>query len=396
MIEKKIAVDSTVLLRGAEGVADSAILTGFRSMIEAEAVTRARAVGYTVRPEYCHVGEFGIDIIGETAPAPFRLPDGSYLPEGVRGVMSGEYAALLSVDTNGFPERSAAVSGLINVKPTFGTVSRYGIVPVATSLDTVTVTASTARECREVLAAISGRDEKDPQTVASALCPMKNGEDSGCIRRVGVPREVVRKSDPEVRRGVIALLSALDRAGVEIVEIPKESCKLFSIAHAARNVILCAELRGNLSRYDGVRYGKPAYECSDLSELYTRTRSEGFGELVKLSLLYGSYVLSPDGGEMGFSEASRIRDWVRGEVKSLYSELGIEGMIIPATTALFYTEDNVKTRRFTAFSENFYTAIPSLCGLPSLTLDGIQIVGARFSEGALLSLAEQWAAASRR
>ena len=382
MTNKKIAVDSTVLLRDTEGVADSRILSGFRSMIEAEAVTRARKAGYEIAENYCHAGEFGIDIIGETAQKIANRPDGGYLPEGVEGVISSEFTALISLDTNGFPRRAAASAGLVNMKPTYGTVSRYGTVPVASSSDTVTVTARTVEECRELLIAMSGYDEKDPTTVTDALCPLKNGAPHKPIRRVGVPQELIRSASAEIQKEYGALMTDMSKSGVEIVEIPNDKRDIFATAHAVWNTVLCSEAWGNVSRYDGVRYGRRADGYEDLADLYTKSRSEGFGALMKSVILYGSYALSPD-SDGRFFKANELRKTLNQDVTELFKT--IDAILIPACSVPFYTEENVKTERFTAFNENFYTALPSLLGLPTLTLRGIQIIGAPFSDSSLLS-----------
>lgn len=383
MINKKIAVDSTVLLRNTEGVADSRILTGFRSLIEAEAVTRARNSGYEIRESYCRAGEFAVDLIGETSLRTQTLPDGSYLPEGVKGVLSGEFTALISLDTNGFPRRAAASAGLVNMKPTYGTVSRYGAVPVASSSDTVTVTAQTAEECRSLLTAISGCDEKDPTALSDTLCPLRNGAAHKPIQRVGVPRRLVKGASLETRREYTELLSALSGNGVEIVEIPQDKCDIFSTAHAVWNVVLCSEAWGNTSRYDGVRYGRRAESYENLSDLYIKSRSEGLGALMKSIILYGSYALSPD-SDGRFFKADGVRKTLKQETAELFKT--VDAILIPACSVPFYTEDNIKTRGFTAFNENIYTALPSLCGLPTLTVRGVQIIGAPLSDTALLDL----------
>ena len=381
MSNKKIAVDSTVLLKEICGVADSRILSDLRSLIEAEAVTRLKKAEYTVCDGYCHAGEFGIDLIGETAAVPQTLPDGRYLPEGVKKVLRGDVAALLSLDSNGYPRRAAATSGLINLKPTYGTVSRYGTVPVVSSADTVGITAKSVDTCRDILNTISGSNEKDP-----TVSMLTMGEQAP-IRCVGIPREMTRKASTETRQEFIKLLSALERNGIRVLEIPEEKCNLFAVAHTVWNTVLCAEAWGNLSRYDGVRYGNRADGCTTPDEIYTASRSEGFGELVKATVLYGSYALSPDSDGGLFFKVSAIRNSVKEATDELFAQF--DGILIPACSVPFYTVENIKTEGFTAFSENLYTAFASICGLPAVTVNGIQIIGNTFSDRKLLDLAEK-------
>ncbi len=386
MNTKKIAVSSMILLQGAEGVADSRILGGFHSMIESEAVARARAAGYEVYDRYCHTGEFGLDVIGESGFAP-ALCNGSYLPDGTEKVLSGEIDALLSLDVNGSPRRGAATAGLVNMKPTYGTVSRYGVVPIASSADTVTVTAMTASKCSELLSVISGRDEKDPTTVEIAPCNAKNNGGNSRVLRIGICNDAVKTADSTVIERYNDTVSLLTAVGAEIIAQSLDIQNILTVAHAAWNTVLCAEARGNLSRYDGVRYGSRASRYEDLNEMYLRTRSEGFGALTKSVLLYGSYALSPDCKSGGFFKAAQAREWVKAQVKSLFENTDV--ILLPACSVANYTDDVIKKREITAFSENFYTALPSLCGLPTVTVNGVQLIGKPFSDNLLLSVANQ-------
>ena len=381
---KKIAVDSMVLLKNTEGTADSPILRGFRSMIESEAVGRARSAGYEVCNEYCHAGEFGLDIIGETGTEP-TVYNGAYLPDGAVKVAKRELNALLSLDVNGAPRRGAAVAGLVNMKPTYGTVSRYGVVPVAASADTVSITAMTAAECGKLLSAISGQDEKDPTTVA--LRPMKNNGANRTALRVGICNDAVKTADTAVKERYNDTASRLNAIGAKVASLSEDTQNIFTLAHAAWNTVLCAEARGNLSRYDGIRYGNRAANYENLNETYVNTRSEGFGELTKSVLLYGSYALSPDCEDGGFFKADKARKWVQEQMNRLFEDTDV--LLFPAGSVAVYTEEAVKTRGITAFSENFYTALPSLCGLPTVTANGVQLIGKPFSDSELLKIATQ-------
>ena len=380
MTKEKIAVESSILLCGAEGVADSKILSGFRSMIEAEAVTRAKNSDYAVCGKYCHTGEFGIDIIGETSGIAPQT-DGIHHSETAKKLLDGEITAALCLDTNGAPRRAAAVFGLVNMKPTYGTVSRYGVLPVVSSADTVSVTAKTAEACEKLLSVISGIDEKDATTVCAYG---KEKKEDRKIRKIGIPFGITDALHEETKKNFDHFIASLKAKGVETVDIPKEKSDVFSVAHAVWNTVLCAEAWGNLSRYDGIRYGNSAKNVESLADLYVKTRSEGFGSLIKTVLLYGSCVLSAetDGGR--FFKAAKAREWVKAEINRLFSEL--DGILIPATSVPFYTEENIKTRGITAFNENFYTSISSLCGLPALTANGVQMIGRPFSDAALLHI----------
>ena len=321
-----------------------------------------------------------MDIIGETSTEP-TANNGTYLPDGIARVANGEIDALISLDVNGSPRRGAAVAGLVNMKPTYGTVSRYGAVPIASSADTVTVTARTAAECKALLSVIAGPDEKDPTTVDNTLNTAKNSN----VLPVGIWNDAVKTVDSAVMDRYNDTVSRLAAIGAKTVKLNEEMGDILAVAHAAWNTVLCAEARGNLSRYDGVRYGKRSASYENLNEMYVNTRSEGFGELTKSVILYGSYALSPDCENGGFFKVAQVRDWVMEQVNRLFTETDV--ILLPTASVPFYTDEIIKTRGLTAFNENFYTALPSLCGLPTVTVNGVQLIGKPFSDGELLNIA---------
>lgn len=387
MINKKITIDGTILLKNANGVGASRITEGFQSPNQAEAITRAAEVGYKSPDKYSHSGEFCIDIIGETDVTGANIQNGKYVWSEADSLRTHNTRAHVSLDVNGYPRRAAAVSGLINVKPSFGTVSRYGVLPIATSADTVTVTAASVSACRELLEAISGYDEKDTLTLRNEACPLKNGSTATTVKRIGVPFNLISNVDREIQTRIRNVSDRLASIGIETADLTKEETELFTIAHAAWNTVLCSQLWGNLSRYDGIRYGRRAEGYEDLRELYERSRSEGFGALIKNAILYGSFALSPDSGDASYFNAEKARKQINAKVNSLFERFDL--IMLPACSVPYYTEESIKSGILDPFKENLYTALPSLCTLPTVTVNGIQIIGKHLSDVTLLAVAEQ-------
>ena len=375
-INKKLIADSMLQVIGEEA-ADSRILRGYRSPVESEAILRAKAAGYDLT-ELCPSGEFAIDLIGESGiNGGFTAPNGNfYTLASSYKVAAEDYAAALHLDVNGSPRRAAAQFGLVNIKPTVGTVSGYGCIPVCRSSDTVSVTAKTVTEAKSLLDAITGKDEKDP--ISTDLKPAEKR-----IEKIGL---ALWDGSDWLKEKHSENLHNLSRTGVETVEIT-ESNELFTITHSAWNTILCAELSCNLSRYDGVHFGRRAENISDLNELYIRSRSEGFGKLIKAAILYGAYAVTETENGQLYTKAVKARAYVKSKINELFDDL--DAIIIPACSVPAYTVETVKSGRFTALSENFYTALPSLLGLPTVTVSGVQIIGKPHFDDTLIDFAEK-------
>ena len=387
-LTKRIATDSMLQPLGKEA-ADSLILSGYKSSLEAEAITRAKSAGYTFT-EPCPSGEFAVDLIGESGKnggftasncVCFSKKQIYTLPSSHK-VATEETAVALHLDVNGSPRRAAAQLGLVNVKPTVGTVSGYGCIPVCRSSDTVTVTARNLTDAKELLSAISGADEKDPLTAP------KNSSDFSekTVKRLSL---ALWDTAPLMKEKYRELFDAFNSIGTETAEITVSFNlkELFDTAHSAWNVILCAELSSNLYRFDGIHFGRRSESSADLNETYIRSRSEGFGKLVKAAILYGSYAVSESDSGGLYRKATAVRETVRETVKAIFET--VDAIVIPACSSPVYTADDVENGRFTAFNENLYTALPSLLGLPTVTVHGAQIIGRPYSDNVLIDLAEK-------
>ena len=371
---KPVVLDDMILTKALPTTAGSRMLAGYMSLFDAEAVTRLAGAGYAVAGK-ASVGEFAFDLLGETSADGAIYADG-VLKNATAEIVSADGIPAVSLDVNGAPRRAAAQSGLVFLKPTYGTVSRFGTVPVACSGETVGVMARTAAECRELLSVLSGHDDKDGTSLSDALC--RSALEGGQIGRVAVVTSLAADT-------ARPLADALAAMGVELHEV---EAPMLAAAHEAWSILMSAELCNNVSRYDGVKYGYRAEQFSSIDELYTNSRTEAFGRLLKMTILFGSETLSTENYSKVYDKALRIRRKVAEAFSALFAEY--DAVLLPAVSEVAYTEEALAADPTLVFSENRYTAPASLTGLPSVVFGGAALVGPAFSDGALLSLAERY------
>lgn len=381
--DKGIVVDDMLLTKDEiRTTAGSGMLHCYESLFEAEVITRLTNAGFPYIGK-ASVGEFAIDLVGETAYNGANVKDGVLLNAAAEILKAGEAIASVGLDVNGSIRRAAAQNGLVSVKPTYGTVSRYGTIPVACSGETVSVTAPKAKVCAEILSVIAGHDDKDGTSLPQPQCDLVNS--AAPIRRVAVIDNMVNGVDGATQEKITTFKSALTAMGVEVCSIDNS---VIASANAAWNILMCAELCNNVSRYDGVKYGYRSPNFSGLDELYTNSRTEAFGELLKCAILFGSDTLSTDNYMKVYDKALRIRRIVGEEFAKLFEQY--DAVLLPACSVMEYTEAMVAEDSTMSFKENRYTAPASITGLPAVVTGGVQLVGKAFSELALLNLAKEY------
>ena len=380
---KRIVADDMILTKDMPTAAGSKMLDGYMSLFEAEVLTRLRDNGYSLCGK-ADVGEFAIDLVGETSYNGACVSEGRLVNAAATIVKNKEAMAAVCLDANGSVRRAAAQESLVSIKPTYGTVSRYGIIPVACSGDTVSVLASSAADCRDILGVIAGHDDKDGTSLSDELCAkLKKGAEAKKITRVALLTSMTKGVDAEVSEKLDAVCDALTKNGVEVVKLDDS---VIASAKVAWNILMSAELCNNVSRYDGVKYGYRAENFSGIDELYTNSRTEAFGELLKTAILFGSETLSTENYMKVYDKALRTRRVIVESFAKIFESA--DAVIMPACSAMAYSETAVKDNKYIAFEENFYTAPASITGLPAVVAAGVQIVGSAFSENALLDLAE--------
>ena len=373
-----IAVDDTILVKDVQSAAGSRILEGFKPLFSAEAVTRLENKGYTISGK-TNVGEFGLDLAGEFSYYAEKSAD-------IKGaaaelVANGEVKAALGVDMNGSTRRSAALSGVDFLKPTYGTVSRYGIISCAASGEQLGVYAKNAEGIKEIMDVIAGHDDKDGTSLRNESYDYTiNSDVSG--KKVCIIKELMDKADDDVKAKVKAYADALSKKGVAVEEI---SLDIFNVANTAWQILMTAETCNNVSRYDGVKYGHRATEYKNIDELYVNSRTEGFNFLTKAVILYGSDVLSKNRYKDCYDKSLRVRRVIAEKFEELMKNY--DAVLTPVCSKTAYGEYNIKDAFGKVFEESVFTAVANLIGTPALVSGGVQLMGKHFSESTLLSLA---------
>ncbi|MFL5390264.1 MAG: Asp-tRNA(Asn)/Glu-tRNA(Gln) amidotransferase subunit GatA [Myxococcales bacterium] len=386
---------------GVETTAGSRILAGYVPPYDATVVRKLREAG-AVLVGKLNMDEFAMGSSTEnSAFGPTRNPwDLSRTPGGSSGGSAAAVAArmvpgALGTDTGGSIRQPAALVGSVGLKPTYGRVSRFGVIAFASSLDQVGPFAEDVRGAALLLQAIAGRDQND-QT--SSLRPVPDYtaalEDGARGFTVGVPAEYFGEGlDPEVERSVRAAIDALEREGAKVVPI---SLPNSPHAIATYYIVATAEASSNLARYDGIRYGPRAAGQRSLVDLYERTRAEGFGAEVKRRILLGTYALSAGYYDAYYLRAQKVRALIRRDFDRAFAA-GVDAVVSPtAPTPAFRLGEKIDDP-LAMYLNDIYTVSVNLAGLPGISVPsgfskaglpiGLQLVGRPFEEATLLRLA---------
>ncbi len=373
-----IAVDDTILVKDVVCTAGSHILEGFKPLFSAEAVTRLEEKGYTVSGK-THVGEFGLDLCGEFS---YYAQTNEFIKGAAAElVKNGDVKAALGVDMNGAPRRAAALSDVCFLKPTYGTVSRYGIVSLSSSGEQLGVYADRTDTVKEIMDVIAGYDEKDGTSLKGKTYDYSCDADIKG-KKVCIIKELFEKSDENTKARVLAFAEKLKANGVTVEEI---SVDFFGFANTAWQILYTAETCNNVSRYDGVKYGLRAKEYRNIDELYVNTRTEGFNFLTKSVILYGSDVLSKNRYDDCYGKSLKVRRIVAEK----YAELmkNYDAVLTPVCTSEEYKAYDINDAFMKVFGESVFTCVANLIGVPALVSGGVQLMGNHFAESTLLSLA---------
>jgi len=391
-----IALKDVIGTRGVETTAGSRILRGYVPVYDSTVAARCRAAGLPLLGK-TNMDEFAMGSSTEnSAFGPTRNP---WDPERVPGGSSGGSAAAvagglapwaLGSDTGGSIKQPAALCGTVGLRPTYGTVSRYGIVAFASSLDQVGPLTKTVRDCALLYRIVAGRDPCDSTTVELPHpVEIPEREDLRGLR-IGVPRELrdAEGIEPGVRERVERALALAEELGAEVEECSLPRSVEYGLA--CYYLIAPAEASSNLARYDGVRYGLRAEDASDLDELYERTRHDGFGDEPKRRIMLGTYALSAGYYEAYYGKAQQVRTVIGQEHAALFERYDVLCSATSPTVAFRFGE---RTANPLAMYLSDVLTIPSnMAGLPGLSIPcglseglpvGLQLIGPQFSENTL-------------
>ncbi len=391
-----VAFKDVISTRGIETTAGSRMLEGYRPVYDATVATRCGDAGLPLIGK-TNMDEFAMGSSTEnSAYGPTRNP---WDPERVPGGSSGGSAAAvagglapwaLGSDTGGSIKQPAALCGIVGLRPTYGTVSRYGIVAFASSLDQVGPLAKTVRDCALLYRVIAGRDPCDSTTVElPAAVELPEAEDLRGLR-VGVPRELneVEGIEPGVGAAVGRAIELCRELGAEVGE-----CRLpLSVDYGlpCYYVIAPAEASSNLARYDGVRYGLRAETHGSVREMYEGTRDAGFGDEPKRRIMIGTYALSAGYYDAFYGQAQKVRTVIRREFAEALERFDV--LVSPTSPTVAFPLGAKTGNPLAMYLSDVLAIPPNMAGLPSLSLPcglsdglpvGLQLVGAQFSENTL-------------
>jgi aspartyl-tRNA(Asn)/glutamyl-tRNA(Gln) amidotransferase subunit A len=392
-----IAVKDVISTKGVPTTAGSKILENYVPVFDATVTARCKAadlslLGKTNTDEFAMGSSTENSAFGPTHNPwdPTRVPGGSG-GGSAAAVSAGLAPWALGSDTGGSIKQPAALCGIVGLRPTYGTVSRYGVVAFASSLDQVGPTTKNVRDCALLYGIISGRDENDSTTVDVPHVELPSAEDLTGVR-IGVPRELNEAEgiEPGVRDAVRA---AIDRAAALGAEVGECSLPLsVDYGLACYYLVAPAEASSNLARYDGVRYGLRG-QGADFREMVMNTRHDGLGDEPKRRVMLGTYALSSGYYDAYYAKAQKVRTVIKREHDAVFESFDL---IVSPTSPTVAFELGAKTADPLAMYLNDLLTIPScMAGLPGLSIPcglssglpvGLQLVGPQFGENTLFKV----------
>jgi aspartyl-tRNA(Asn)/glutamyl-tRNA(Gln) amidotransferase subunit A len=400
-----IAIKDNICTKGLQTTCGSRILHNYKAHYNATAIKRLNEAGAIVLGK-TNMDEFAMGSSNESSAfGPAKNPwDTSRVPGGSSGgsavaVASGVVRAALGSETGGSVRQPASLCGIVGLKPTYGRISRYGLVAFASSLDNIGVFGQTVKDAADVLGVIAGRDAMD-STSADVPVPdyaaMLADDISG--KTIGVPRELFGEGlDDEVRSAVEKSIDNFQTLGAKIVDVELPYAK-YGIA--VYYIIATAEASSNLARYDGVRYGFRAEEATALREMYSKTREEGFGPEVKRRIMLGTYVLSSGYYDAYYSKAQKVRALVKRDYQKAFASC--DAILTPTSPSVAFKIGEKSDDPLAMYLNDVYTVSANLAGTPALSVPcglssdglpiGVQLIGNFWSEGLILNLASRYEA----
>jgi len=390
-----IALKDVIGTRGIPTTAGSKILQGYVPVYDATVATRCKEHGLRVLGK-TNTDEFAMGSSTEnSAYGPTHNPwDPTRVPGGSGGgsaaaVSAGLAPWALGSDTGGSIKQPSALCGNVGLRPTYGTVSRYGIVAFASSLDQVGPVAKTVRDCAFLYSVIAGRDPCDSTTVESPEVVLPTGDDLKGLR-VGVPRELNEHEaiEPGVRKAVEHAIELCRQLGAEVGECSLPRSVDFGLP--CYYLIAPAEASSNLARYDGVRYGYRSSNSADRLDMYKHTRDEGFGDEPKRRILVGTYALSAGYYDAYYGQAQKVRTVIAREHAQAFENFDV--LVTPTSPTIAFELGGRTADPLAMYASDLLTIPSCMAGLPGLNVPcglseglpvGLQLIGPQFAENTL-------------
>ena len=391
------AIKDNICTEGLPTTCCSEILEGYKPIYDATVWAKLKAQGAVLLGK-TNMDEFAMGSTGERSVygAALNPLDTSKVTGGSSGGSAAATCAHLAAyalgsDTGGSVRQPAAFCGVVGFKPTYGAVSRYGLIAYGSSLDQIGPITGSVSDAAIVYDAIRGYDEKDRTSncTKSGRTQLK-GDVKGL--KIGVAQEFFEGADEEVKNAVEAAICAYERAGAQIINVSIPALKL---ALPAYYIIACAEASSNLGRYDGIRYGYRAESYSGVDDMVIKTRSQGFGAEVKKRIMLGTYVLSSGYFDAYYKKACVIRNGVRAQLNETFEKCDV--LFTPTAPNTAFPRGYAAVNAVKTYAADMCTVPANVAGLPAISLPcgvdksgmpiGLQIIGKAFDDGKVLDAA---------
>jgi aspartyl-tRNA(Asn)/glutamyl-tRNA(Gln) amidotransferase subunit A len=398
-----VAVKDNICTKGMRTSCGSQILHNYKAQYDATAIRRLNDAGAII------VGKTNMDEFAMGSSNESSAFGRQEIPGMSRGFLAAVQVAppsqlhrawsgpALGSETGGSVRQPASLCGVVGFKPTYGRISRYGLVAFASSLDNIGIFGQTSRDVADVLGVIAGRDPLDA-TSADVPVPDYSAGLSGSIegKRIGVPRALLGEGlEDDVRVRVTEAIDSFQSLGAAIVDVELPHAK-YGIA--VYYIIATAEASSNLARYDGVRYGFRAEEADELRKMYFKTREEGFGAEVKRRIMLGTYVLSSGYYDAYYSKAQKVRALVKHDYEVAFRSC--DAILTPTSPTVAFKLGERSDDPIAMYLSDIYTVSANLSGVPAISVPcglssdglpiGLQLVGNFWSEGDLLNMAHTY------
>lgn len=401
-----LAIKDIINVMGQPCTCGSKILQGYRATYDATVVRKLRAAG-AIPFGKTNLDEFAMGSSTENSAMKLtRNPwDLSRVPGGSSGGSAAAVAAdaafgALGSDTGGSIRQPAALSGVVGFKPTYGRVSRFGLVAFASSLDQIGSLTKTVRDAALIMNVIAGHDPQDSTSLNEPVrdYTAKLGSDLRGVR-LGLPREyMIEGTDPQVNAAINAAVKQMNSLGAEIVDV---SLPHSDYAVAVYYILATAEASANLARFDGVRYGYRAEDPKDMLDLYGRTREEGFGPEVKRRVILGTYVLSSGYYDAYYLRAQKVRELIRQDFIRAFEK--VDALISPTSPVPAFTLGERTGDPLQMYLADIFTIAANLAGICGISVPcgfaeaeghrlpiGLQLLGKPLDEARILQIAHAY------
>jgi aspartyl-tRNA(Asn)/glutamyl-tRNA(Gln) amidotransferase subunit A len=395
-----IAVKDVISTRGVTTTCGSKILEHYVPPYDATAVTRLEAAGAVILGK-TNCDEFAMGSSNENSAygpvrnpvAPDRVPGGSS-GGSAAAVAAGMAAAALGTDTGGSIRQPGALCGIPAMMPTYGRVSRYGLIALASSLDRIGPFTNTVSDAATIMGLIAGRDANDSTSASNEVPDYSASLEKSVVGlRIGIPREYFGPGmDPAVRHNIEAGIGALEKLGCKTVELKMPHT---DYAIAVYYILLTAEASSNLARYDGVRYGLREAGDGTLMGMYRATRGRGFGAEVKRRIILGTYVLSAGYYDAYYRKGQQVRALVTQDFREAFTN--VDAIVTPTSPVPAFKLGERTDDPLAMYLADIYTVTGSLAGVPGISAPcgktpdglpvGLQIFGPHFGEARVLQIA---------